>query len=160
MVIVMERATFAAGCFWSVEVAFRQIPGVRDVVVGYTGGHIDSPSYEMVCTGRTGHAEAVDITYDPSVVTYDALLDTLWANHDPTTMNRQGPDVGSQYRSAIFFHTESQADAARASVQRLSDRGVYRSPIVTEITEAGPFWPAEEYHQRYLEKHGQSSCRI
>lgn len=155
-----ERATFAAGCFWGVEEAFRQVPGVVDTAVGFMGGTTETPSYREVCTGRTGHAEVVDIVFDPAKVSYDALLDVFWGCHDPTTKDRQGPDVGSQYRSAIFFHTPAQEAAARASKERLGAAGRYRRPIVTEIVPAGPFWRAEEYHQRYLEKRGEAACRL
>lgn len=156
----MERATFAAGCFWGVEETFRQVPGVVDTAVGFMGGMTESPSYREVCGGRTGHAEVVDLEFDPAKVSYDALLDVFWSCHDPTTKDRQGPDVGSQYRSAIFFHNPTQEAAARASRQRLDAGGRFRRPIVTEIVPAGPFWRAEEYHQQYLEKRGAASCRI
>ena len=155
-----ERATFAAGCFWGVEEAFRQVPGVVDAAVGFMGGTTKSPSYREVCTGRTGHAEVVDLAYDPEKVSFDTLLDVFWGCHDPTTKDRQGPDVGSQYRSAIFFHTPAQEAAARASKERLGAAGRFRRPIVTEIVSAGPFWRAEEYHQRYLEKRGEAACRL
>ncbi|MGH8934323.1 MAG: peptide-methionine (S)-S-oxide reductase MsrA [Egibacteraceae bacterium] len=156
----MEKATFAAGCFWGVEVTFRNVEGVTDVRVGYTGGHADQPTYRQVCTGRTGHAEAVEVTYDPERVSYDQLLDVFWADHNPTTKDRQGPDIGTQYRSAIFFHTPEQEKAAIASKERLERERRYRKPIVTEIVPASTFWPAEEYHQQYLVKHGRASCRI
>jgi len=154
----MEKATFAAGCFWGVEATFRRIDGVTDVTVGYTGGHADHPTYEQVCTGRTGHAEAVEVTFDPARVTYGALLDAFWACHDPTQLNRQGPDRGTQYRSAIFHHTPEQQEVARASLEAREASGKHRRPIVTEITAATTFWPAEEYHQRYLEKRGLDTC--
>ena len=143
-------ATFAAGCFWGVEDRFRQLPGVLEVTSGYTGGHVDHPDYRQVCTGTTGHAEAVKVEFDPSQIDYEALVRAFFAMHDPTTPNRQGPDVGTQYRSAIFTHDESQREAA----ERIQDetQSQLAQPIVTEITEAGPFWPAEDYHQRYLEK--------
>jgi peptide-methionine (S)-S-oxide reductase len=153
-----EKATFAAGCFWGVEAAFRQVPGVRATRVGYAGGTRERPSYEEVCTGRTGHAEAVEVEFDPSRVSYDQLLDVFWSEHDPTTLNRQGPDVGTQYRSAAFFHSPEQETAARASRDRVQSRS--RKEVVTEITAAGEFWPAEEYHQRYLEKRGLATCSI
>ncbi len=156
----MEKATFAAGCFWGVEVTFRNVEGVTDVRVGYTGGHADQPTYRQVCTGRTGHAEAVEVTYDPERVSYDQLLDVFWADHNPTTKDRQGPDIGTQYRSAIYFHTPEQEKAAIASKERLERERRYRKPIVTEIVPASTFWPAEEYHQQYLVKHGRASCRI
>jgi peptide-methionine (S)-S-oxide reductase len=151
----MEQATFAAGCFWGVETAFRQVDGVLDVVVGYTGGTFPHPTYEDVCTGRTGHAESARVTFDPSRVTYDQLLDAFWRLHDPTTPNRQGPDVGSQYRSAVFVESPEQDAAARASREKLQASGRLPRPIVTEIAPAGPFYPAEEYHQRYLERSGR-----
>lgn len=148
----MEKATFAAGCFWGVEDAFRKVKGVRSARVGYTGGTLEHPTYEDVCSDRTGHAEAVEVEYDPAQVSYEALLEVFWETHDPTTLNRQGPDVGTQYRSAIFVHTPEQETAARASKARLEQSGRYRRPIVTEITPAARFYPAEEYHQQYLEK--------
>jgi peptide-methionine (S)-S-oxide reductase len=156
----MERATFAAGCFWGVEAAFRGIPGVTATTVGYSGGSFPNPTYHDVCTGRTGHAEAVQVEYDPARVSYQDLLRVFWESHDPTTLNRQGPDVGSQYRSAIFFHTPEQQAAALASKQQLERSGGHKRPIVTEITPAPAFYRAEEYHQQYLEKRGQASCRI
>ena len=155
-----ELATFGAGCFWGVEVAFRNVPGVKDATVGYLGGTLQNPTYHDVCTGRTGHAEVVQVEYDPSVVTYDRLLDVFWENHDPTTLNRQGPDVGTQYRSAIFYHTPEQKRAAEDSKSRIEASGKLRRPIVTEITAASTFYPAEDYHQRYLEKRGLASCHI
>ena len=156
----MEKATFAAGCFWGVEAAFRQVKGVAEVTVGYTGGTLENPTYEDVCSDRTGHAEAVEVEYDPRVVSYEQLLDVFWDLHDPTTRNRQGPDVGSQYRSAIFSHTSEQAAAAQAAKERVEREGRYARPIVTEIVPAATFWRAEEYHQRYYEKHGIASCRV
>lgn len=150
----LEEATFAAGCFWGVEAVFGQVPGVVDTEVGYTGGHVDEPTYEQVCTDRTGHAEAVRVVYDPEQVGYERLLEVFWKNHDPTTPNRQGPDVGRQYRSAIFVHSDEQKAAALASKEGLEREGRFPRPIVTEITPAGTFWPAEEYHQRYYEKKG------
>jgi peptide-methionine (S)-S-oxide reductase len=155
-----EKATFGAGCFWGVEVAFRQVPGVTDAIAGYLGGTLANPTYQDVCTGRTGHAEVVEVTYDPSRVTYESLLDVFWSSHDPTTLNRQGPDHGTQYRSAIFYHTEGQKQAAVASKERWNKSGRFSSPIVTEITPASPFYRAEEYHQRYLEKRGLASCHV
>lgn len=155
-----EKAVFAAGCFWGVEAAFRRIQGVVSTRVGYTGGKTPDPSYEEVCTGKTGHAEAVEVVYDSERVSYRQLLDVLWGIHDPTTRNRQGPDVGSQYRSAIFYTTEGQRTEASASVGRLQTSGRYgRAPIVTEIVPAGVFHQAEAYHQQYLEKGGRASCR-
>ena len=153
-----EKATFAAGCFWGVEAEFRQIPGVIATTVGYTGGRTDNPSYEQVCSHTTGHAEAVLVEYDPAQVTYDQLLDAFWQLHDPTQLNRQGPDVGDQYRSAIFFHSPEQEIAAKESKEAAQAR--FKRPIVTEITAAPEFWPAEDYHQRYLEKRGMASCAI
>jgi peptide-methionine (S)-S-oxide reductase len=154
------KATFGAGCFWGVEAAYRQIPGVLSTSVGYLGGTMQNPTYRDVCTGRTGHAEVVQVTYDPSRVTYDDLLTVFWENHDPTTMNRQGPDVGTQYRSAIFYHDEAQKAAAESSKEERDRSGRYRRPIVTEITPATDYYEAEDYHQQYLEKRGLSSCHI
>ncbi|MGA7729995.1 MAG: peptide-methionine (S)-S-oxide reductase MsrA [Chloroflexia bacterium] len=156
----LQKATFGAGCFWGVEAAYRQIKGVISTAVGYSGGAYDNPSYKDVCTGRTGHAEVVEVTYDPARVSYDDLLKVFWDNHNPTTLNRQGWDVGTQYRSAIFFHTPEQEAAARASKDALDSSGKYRKPIVTEITPASSFYMAEDYHQQYLEKRGLSSCHI
>ena len=156
----MAKATFAAGCFWGVEATFRQVEGVLSTAVGYTGGRLENPSYRAVCTDTTGHAEAVDVDYDPSKVTYEQLLDIFWENHDPTTLNRQGPDFGSQYRSAIFYHDSLQETAARESKQKRNDSDRYPRPIVTEITAASTFYRAEEYHQQYLEKRGLAHCSI
>lgn len=156
----MARATFAAGCFWGVEATFRQVEGVLSTAVGYTGGRLENPSYRAVCTDTTGHAEAVDVDYDPSKVTYEQLLDIFWENHDPTTLNRQGPDFGSQYRSAIFYHDSLQETAARESKEKRNASGRYPRPIVTEITAASTFYRAEEYHQQYLEKRGLAHCNI
>jgi peptide-methionine (S)-S-oxide reductase len=157
----MELATFGAGCFWGVESAFRQIPGVTDVKVGFAGGTTANPSYKEVCTGRTGHAEVAQVTFDPAVVSYERLLDAFWNMHDPTTLNRQGPDVGTQYRSAIFFHSPEQEAAAKASLARLASSGRFKRPIVTQIAPAGTFYPAEDYHQRYFEKQGiEPTCHI
>ncbi|MFO1464224.1 MAG: peptide-methionine (S)-S-oxide reductase MsrA [bacterium] len=153
-----ELATFAAGCFWGVEEIFRQTPGVISTVVGYTGGNTPSPSYEDVCSDATGHAEAVQVEFDPAKVRYEDLLQVFWANHDPTTLNRQGPDFGSQYRSAIFFHSPEQEAKAKASKAALERDGRYRRPIVTQIVPAGEFFRAEEYHQQYLSKRGLSHC--
>jgi peptide-methionine (S)-S-oxide reductase len=155
-----QKATFAAGCFWGVEAAFRQVPGVVDAAVGYTGGTLPNPTYEDVCTDRTGHAEAVEVEFDPAKVSYERLLDVFWENHDPTTRNRQGPDVGTQYRSAIFYHDADQERAAKDSIARLEKSGRFRRPIVTEVVPATQFWRAEEYHQKYLEKRGLAHCRI
>src|SRR5579863_3731888 len=152
------KATFAAGCFWGVEAAFRQLKGVTATTVGYIGGTMHDPTYHDVCTGRTGHAEAVQVEYDPSQVSYDDLLRVFWENHDPTTLNRQGPDVGTQYRSAIFFHTPEQEAAAKASKEKA--QALFKNKIVTEITPASEFWRAEEYHQQYLEKRGLAHCSI
>ena len=154
------KATFGAGCFWGVEAAYRQIPGVISTAVGYLGGTLENPSYYDVCTGRTGHAEVVEVTYDPSRLTYDDLLTVFWENHDPTTLNRQGPDIGTQYRSAIFYHDDEQKEAAIRSKEERDKSGRYRRPIVTEITPATEFYMAEDYHQQYLEKRGLSSCHI
>lgn len=154
------KATFGAGCFWGVEAAYRQIPGVTSTAVGYLGGTLENPSYHDVCTGRTGHAEVVQVEYDPSRLTYDDLLTVFWENHDPTTLNRQGPDVGTQYRSAIFYHDDEQKEAAINSKEERQKSGRYRRPIVTEITPATEFYMAEDYHQQYLEKRGLSSCHI
>lgn len=153
-----ETATFAAGCFWGVEAAFRQVSGVIDAVSGYTGGRVDHPTYRQVCGHSTGHAEAVEVTYDPKAVGYDQLLDVFWQIHDPTQLNRQGPDVGDQYRSAIFTHSPEQERAAIASRDR--EAGRYARPIVTQILPAPKFWPAEEYHQRYFEKNGGAACHV
>jgi peptide-methionine (S)-S-oxide reductase len=154
----MEKATFAAGCFWGVEAAFREVSGVVSTMVGYTGGAYDNPTYEDVCAGKTGHAEAVQIEFDPEQISYEQLLEVFWRIHDPTQLDRQGPDVGAQYRSAIFFHTPEQEAAARASKARLERSGRYRRKIVTEITALATFWRAEEYHQGYLGKRGLKAC--
>lgn len=155
-----EKATFGAGCFWGVEVAFRQVPGVIDATVGYLGGTMENPTYKDVCTGRTSHAEVVQVEYDPQRVKYETLLDTFWKSHDPTQLNRQGPDVGTQYRSAIFYHTDAQREAAEASKARLEQERRFERPIVTQITEASTFYRAEDYHQRYLEKRGLAHCHV
>jgi peptide-methionine (S)-S-oxide reductase len=155
-----EKATFGAGCFWGVEATFRDVPGVIEVTSGYAGGTLANPTYRDVCTGRTGHAEVVEVVYDPTAVSYETLLDVFWNNHNPTTLNRQGPDVGTQYRSAIFYHTEGQREAAEKSKADLQRSGKFARPIVTEITPASPFYRAEEYHQRYLEKRGLARCHI
>jgi peptide-methionine (S)-S-oxide reductase len=156
----LEKATFGAGCFWGVEVAFRKVPGVTATTAGYLGGTLPNPTYEDVCTGRTGHAEVVEVMYDPSRVKYEDLLDVFWTSHDPTTLNRQGPDRGTQYRSAIFYHNDAQKAAATASKERWNASGRFSSPIVTEITPSSTFYRAEEYHQRYLEKQGLASCHL
>ena len=149
-----EKATFGAGCFWGVEAAFRSVPGVTDVASGYAGGNSENPTYKEVCTDTTGHAEVVEVEFDTARVSFDQLLEVLWNTHDPTTPNRQGPDMGSQYRSAVFFHNPEQQAAAEASVKRLTVSGRFANPVVTEITPAPRFYRAEEYHQRYFEKHG------
>ena len=154
----MPKATFAAGCFWGVEATFQKVEGVLSTRVGYTGGTFEDPTYEDVCSGRTGHAEAIEITFDSSKVTYEELLDIFWKMHDPTALNHQGPDIGSQYRSAVFYHDERQKKAAEESKENLDKSDEYKRPVVTEITAAGTFYPAEEYHQKYLEKRGRSSC--
>lgn len=156
----MEKATFGAGCFWGVEAAFRQVKGVTKTQVGYLGGTLENPTYRDVCSGTTGHAEVVEVEYDPAVVSYAQLLDVFWENHNPTTLNRQGPDVGEQYRSAIFFHTPEQEREARNSKEKLEQSGRYKNPIVTEITPASTFYLAEDYHQQYLEKRGLAHCHI
>jgi len=156
----MATAIFAAGCFWGVEATFRQVDGVRSTRVGYTGGDTRAPSYEQVCSGRTGHAEAVEVTYDPGRVSYDQLLEVFWQAHDPTQKNRQGPDVGTQYRSAIFVQDDAERAAAEASKQAQERSGRHRGAIMTEIQPAADFWPAEDYHQQYLEKRGLATCKI
>lgn len=156
----METATFAAGCFWGVEETFRQVPGVVETTVGYLGGHTANPTYKDVCTDETGHAEVVQVTFDPSKVSYDKLLDVFWSAHDPTTLNRQGPDIGTQYRSAIFFHSSEQERQARASKEKMQASGKFRRPVVPEITPASTFYSAEDYHQKYLAKRGLSHCHI
>jgi peptide-methionine (S)-S-oxide reductase len=156
----MELATFGAGCFWGIEALFRQMEGVVDAAVGYTGGTLEKPTYKDVCSDRTGHAEVVQVTFDPARVSYEKLLVVFWQAHDPTQLNRQGPDHGRQYRSAIFFHSPEQEAAARASKAKLQASNLFSRPIVTEITSASTFWRAEEYHQRYLEKNGLPICHI
>lgn len=155
-----EKATFAAGCFWGVEATFRETPGVVSTQVGYTGGVTENPTYKEVCSGNTHHAEAVEVTYDPARVSYADLLRVFWDNHNPTTLNRQGPDYGEQYRSAIFYHSPEQQAAALASKEELERSGKWKRPIVTQIVTAGPFYRAEEYHQQYLEKRGLAHCNI
>ena len=154
----MEKATFAAGCFWGVEATFRQLAGVKETQVGYIGGHMPNPTYKDVCTDETGHAEAVEVTFDPQVISYHDLLNVFWDNHDPTTKDRQGPDVGTQYRSAIFYHSPEQEKEARASVEAAQKR--FRRPIVTQIVPAPEFFRAEDYHQQYLEKRGLAHCHL
>ena len=156
----MNKATFGAGCFWGVEAAFRRVPGVTATAVGYMGGKTKNPTYQDVCTDETGHAEVVEVSYDPARVTYEDLLHVFWTNHDPTTLNRQGPDIGRQYRSAIFYHTPEQQAAALSSKENLQTSGRFRRPIVTEIAPAAEFYRAEEYHQQYLEKRGLASCHL
>jgi peptide-methionine (S)-S-oxide reductase len=156
----IDTATFAAGCFWGVEAAFSKVGGVISTAVGYTGGHLQNPTYEEVCSGSTGHAEAVQVRFDASQVSYEQLLEVFWEIHDPTSLNRQGPDIGTQYRSAIFYHNEEQRAAAVASREKLGKSGRHKNPIVTEISPASEFFRAEEYHQKYLEKQGPSGCHI
>jgi len=153
----MKIATFGAGCFWGVEDAFRQVEGVVATEVGFSGGKTENPTYEDVCTERTGHAEVVRVEYDPDKVSYERLLDVFWNVHDPTTLNRQGPDIGAQYRSVIFYHDDGQRAAAVASKERLQAGGRFRRPVVTEIVPAAEFFRAEEYHQKYFEKN-RGSC--
>lgn len=155
-----SKATFGAGCFWGVEAAFRQLPGVLSTSVGYLGGTMQNPTYRDVCSGRTGHAEVVQVTYDAERITYDDLLTVFWDNHNPTTLNRQGPDVGTQYRSAVFYHDDEQKSAAISSKDERDRSGRFGKPIVTEITPATQYYEAEDYHQQYLEKRGMSSCHI
>ena len=156
----MEKATFGAGCFWGVEETFRRMPGVVDTRVGYLGGTLDHPSYRQVCTDTTGHAEVVQVTFDPAKIGYSDLVEAFWKLHDPTQVNRQGPDYGSQYRSAIFYHSPEQKEEAEAAKELLEKSGRLRKPVATEITEATTFWEAEEYHQQYLAKQGKSTCHI
>jgi len=148
------------GCFWQPDVVFSNLPGVEGVVVGYAGGHRENPTYEEVCSHTTGHAEAVEITFDPEKISYQELLRVFWENHDPTQVNRQGPDVGDQYRSAIFYHTQEQEAEALGSKEAIKKSGKYQKPIATEITQAGVFYPAEEYHQKFLQKRGLATCHI
>ncbi|MFQ5428556.1 MAG: peptide-methionine (S)-S-oxide reductase MsrA [Thermodesulfobacteriota bacterium] len=153
-----EKACFAAGCFWHIELGYSKLKGVLSTCAGYTGGWSEEPSYEEVCSGGTDHAEAVLVTFDPEIIGYKALLTRFWTIHNPTTLNRQGPDVGTQYRSAIFYFDEEQKSLAEVSKKEMEDSGKFEDPIVTEITPAGPFYPAEEYHQRYLAKRGAKTC--
>ncbi len=156
-----ELATFAAGCFWGVEATFAELPGVLSTRVGYTGGRTADPTYELVCSGTTGHAEAVEVTFDPAQAAFEKLLDVFWSSHDPTTLNRQGPDVGSQYRSAIFFHSREQEAAARGSLSKLESSGRFARPVVTEIAPAATFHAAEDYHQQYFAKRGlKGGCHL
>jgi len=155
-----EVATFGAGCFWGVEAAFQRVPGVIETAVGYSGGHAENPSYQDVCTDETGHAEVVQVTFDPAKVSFEELLQVFWGIHDPTQLNRQGPDVGTQYRTAIFFHSPEQEAVAKKSREALEASGKLRRRIATEITPAGKFYRAEEYHQKYLQKRGAASCHF
>ena len=157
---MIMNATFAAGCFWGVEELFRKVKGVSSTMVGYTGGAFENPTYEDVCSGTTGHAEAIQVEYDPTITSYEELLMIFWSNHNPTTLNRQGPDVGEQYRSAVFYHTQEQADAAKTMKEKLQDAAMKRfdKKIVTEIKQASTFYKAEEYHQKYLEKNPWRVC--
>jgi peptide-methionine (S)-S-oxide reductase len=155
-----QTASFAAGCFWGVEARFREVPGVIDAVSGYMGGHTLNPTYKQVCGGDTGHAEAVQVSFDDQQVSYGQLLDLFFDMHNPTTLNRQGPDFGSQYRSAIFWHSEDQRQAAEDKVRQVDQSGAWPNPVVTQIAEAGEFWRAEEYHQRYFEKNGGGYCHV
>lgn len=156
----MTRATFGAGCFWGVEATFRQVPGVTETAVGYAGGAVENPTYEQVCTGTTGHAEVVQVEFDPEKMSYEALLEVFWNCHDPTTLNRQGPDRGSQYRSVIFCHDADQTAVANASKEQLQHSGKVARDVVTIIEPAGQFYRAEEYHQQFLEKRGEASCHL
>lgn len=156
----LEKATFGAGCFWGVEDTFMCVIGVKNTMVGYSGGHAENPTYEEVCTDTTGHAESVEVEFDPSEVSYEELLNVFWESHNPTQLNRQGPDIGEQYRSVIFYHTPEQEKTARKSLEALEKSGKYKKPIVTQIEKTGPFNKAEEYHQKYNQKHGRSSCKI
>ena len=158
--MAIEKATFGAGCFWAVEARFAELNGVLDTAVGYEGGTLEHPTYKEICTDRTGHAEVVQVTFDNSRLSYDALLDTFFALHDPTQLNRQGPDWGSQYRSVVFYGSDAQASAAREKIAEMSAAGTFRKPIVTQVCAGQNFWKAEEYHQRYLEKRGMVSCQI
>lgn len=155
-----EKATFAGGCFWGIEKVFSEMDGVVSTQVGYTGGRVKNPGYEMICTGLTGHAEAIEITYDPSKISYEDFLEFFFRHHDPTTLNRQGPDIGSEYRSAIFYHTPEQKKAAEKSIALLDRSGIFQSPVVTQIEPAGDFYRAEDYHQKYLKKNPHGYCSI
>lgn len=156
----VQKSTFGAGCFWGVEATFRQLKGVVSTSVGYMGGTLENPNYEDVCTDRTGHSEVVEVLYDPAQISYEDLLEVFWRVHDPTTLNRQGPDRGTQYRSVIFYHSPEQEAAARASKERLQQSGRFKKDIVTQIEPASEFWRAEEYHQQYYEKTGRRSCKF
>ena len=155
-----EKATFGAGCFWGVEATFRQIPGVKATAVGYMGGTLQNPTYKDVCTDRTGHAEVVEVEFDPAQVSYESLLQVFWENHDPTQLNRQGPDSGTQYRTVVFYHSPEQQAVATASKEERQQSGAYKRPIVTAIVPATEFWRAEDYHQQYLEKRGMANCHV
>lgn len=156
----METATFGAGCFWGIEAAFRRIPGVLTATSGYMGGHVENPTYRQVCTDTTGHAEVVQVTFDPEKVTFESLLEAFFGMHDPTQLNRQGPDVGTQYRSVIFYHSPEQEKTAREALEDLQKQGRFSRPIATQLVAAPDFWPAEEYHQRYLERRGLDRCHF
>jgi peptide-methionine (S)-S-oxide reductase len=156
----IEKATFGAGCFWGVEETFRNLKGVVATAVGYSGGTKENPTYGDVCTDKTGHAEVVEVEFDPSQISYDQLLDVFWSNHNPTTLNRQGPDSGTQYRSGIFYHSPAQKETAEASKEKIDKSGRFNRPVVTQIEPANKFWRAEEYHQRYLAKRGQTHCAV
>jgi len=158
--VAIEKATFGAGCFWGVEAKFGELAGVIDTAVGYEGGSLEHPTYKEVCTDRTGHAEVVEVTFDPSRVSYDRLLDLFFSLHDPTQLNRQGPDWGTQYRSVVFTHSDEQFRQAREKIADLAATGMFRKPVVTEVMPSVRFWKAEEYHQKYLEKRGMVSCHI
>jgi peptide-methionine (S)-S-oxide reductase len=158
--VAIEKATFGAGCFWGVEAKFGELAGVLDTAVGYEGGQLEHPTYKEVCTDKTGHAEVVEVTFDPARISFDRLLDTFFSLHDPTQLNRQGPDWGSQYRSAVFTHSDEQEQQAKAKIAELAASGAFRRPIVTEVVASRQFWKAEEYHQKYLEKRGMVSCHI
>jgi peptide-methionine (S)-S-oxide reductase len=158
--VATEKATFGAGCFWGVEARFDEIPGVIETAVGYEGGRTKNPTYKEVCTDCSGHAEVVQLTFDPARVSYDSLLDTFFALHDPTQLNRQGPDMGTQYRSVIFAHSDAQRREAQAKIRELNAAGFFRKPVVTTVEPSDVFWKAEEYHQKYLEKRGMVACHI
>ncbi len=158
--LATQLATFGAGCFWGVEARFRELEGVLDATSGYMGGEAADPGYKAVCTGTTGHAEVVQVSFDPQHVSYETLLGLFFEMHNPTTLNRQGPDIGNQYRSVVFFHSDEQETAAHRAIEAVDQSGRWPDPVVTVVQAAMPFWPAEEYHQRYLEKHGLGSCSI
>jgi peptide-methionine (S)-S-oxide reductase len=158
--VAIEKATFGAGCFWGVEVKFGQVPGVLEIAVGYEGGELEHPTYKEVCTDRTGHAEVVEMSFDPARVSYEQLLDLFFESHDPTQLNRQGPDFGTQYRSVVFYHSDAQRTAAEKKIEELKVEGRFSKPIVTKVVPAETFWKAEEYHQKYLEKRGMATGHI